>query len=284
MLSQSYDVELRLPASADETTRIAREAAAAGVSVVVAAGGDGTVNAVAQALAGSEVSLGILSLGTANDLARELGVPGDVRAAALVIAAGETRAIDVVDVNGRIFCGVGGLALVSQSALAVTRLKTAARAFRAGLDLLGRHVYRLSATVNLLARWRIADEMRIQYSEAATGASHVIELRAAALFVTNHRTTGGGLVLPVNADPSDGIFELCLVPQRSRHSLVVNFARLTAGSPLAEGVLVPLRATCAVVETVHNDTFIADGDVIATGSRFELRIVPGALKVRAPRS
>jgi len=81
-LSTRYASELVEPGSARETTELARAAAADGVAVVIAAGGDGTINAVAQGLAGSRTSLGILPLGSANDLAREYRVPKPVDAAA----------------------------------------------------------------------------------------------------------------------------------------------------------------------------------------------------------
>ena len=117
-LAARYESEFVVPDSAADTGRIAREAALDSPGVVVAAGGDGTVNAVAGGLSGSQVPLGILPLGTANDLARELGIPRDPRDAVARLAAGQERRVDLVSVNGRAFCGVGGLVLVSASALA----------------------------------------------------------------------------------------------------------------------------------------------------------------------
>ena len=271
-----------VPSSAEETSRLAREAARGDYEIILAAGGDGTVNAVARGLAGTTTPLGILPLGTANDLVRELGMPRDVGLAAQRIVDGVTHAVDMVEVNGRPFVGVGGLALASRSALAVTRFKARSAAARNLADLFGGNVYRLSASLHLLGRWRVSDAVRVQYRSsdgAASGLWQSIDLRIAALFVVNHRTTGGGLVLPVPADPADGVFELGLVPERARSSLLVNFARLSAGLALPAGVLVPIRATEAVIETDHEDAFVADGELLATSRRFDLRILPGALHV-----
>lgn len=80
----------------------ARQAAREGV-VVVAAGGDGTVNAVAGALAGTDVPLAILPTGTLNHFARDVGIPVDLDAAARVVARGSMRRVDVAEVNGRAF-------------------------------------------------------------------------------------------------------------------------------------------------------------------------------------
>jgi diacylglycerol kinase family enzyme len=93
-----------------EIETIAREAAAAGASAVVAAGGDGTVSAVAGVLAGSRVPLGVLPTGTLNHFARDLGIPADLDGAVRLIASGHAIPVDVGEVNGRTFinnCSLG---------------------------------------------------------------------------------------------------------------------------------------------------------------------------------
>lgn len=72
-------------------------------TVLVAGGGDGTIGSIASALAGTNVTLGILPLGTLNHFAKDMGLPTDLEAALDVIAAGQTRSVDVAEVNGRIF-------------------------------------------------------------------------------------------------------------------------------------------------------------------------------------
>jgi diacylglycerol kinase (ATP) len=280
-LGRRYETELVAPRDARDTTRHAQEAAAEGYAVVVAAGGDGTINAVAQALARTRTALGILPLGSANDLAREYGVPARIDAAAHRIAEREPRSIDLVEVEGRVFCGVGGLALVSRATLAVTRLKQWSSMSRRVANVLGGHVYRLSATAALLRPWSLDDRLRIDYRDAERGERHQFETLASAAFVTNHRTLGGGMVLPVDASASDGVFELCYVPARPRHSLMLNFARLSAGTPIPDGVLVRVRATEATIETGRDDAFVADGELLAQGRRFRVRILPGALRLIA---
>ena len=280
-LSRRYASELVEPRDARHATALAREAAAEGVAVVVAAGGDGTINAVAHGLVGTPTALGILPLGSANDLAREYGVPNAIWAAARRIADGEPRAIDVVAIGERVFCGVGGLALVARAALAVTRFKQRSSTTRRLADWLGGHVYRLSATAALLAPWPIDDSLRIAYRDPVTGERHAFETRASALFVTNHRTLGGGLVLPVRSNAADGVLEISYVPSRARYSLMLNFARLSAGLPIPAGVLVSIPATEATIETGRDDAFVADGELLATGRQFAVRVIPRALRIIA---
>lgn len=70
---------------------------------IVVAGGDGTVNAVADAVSGTDVVVGVLPLGTFNHFARDLGLPTDLEAAAAALVSAEVRSVDVAEVNGRAF-------------------------------------------------------------------------------------------------------------------------------------------------------------------------------------
>lgn len=95
--------------------------AAGRVDRVVVGGGDGTLNAALPGLLDAGLPLGILPLGTANDLARTLGIPTGLEAAAEVIAAGRTRRIDVGEVNGRPFFNVASVGFGVDLTRALTR-------------------------------------------------------------------------------------------------------------------------------------------------------------------
>ena len=104
----------RCRTSRNELTAAARAAAAGGHTIIVA-GGDGTVHHVVNALASVPSTIGILPSGTGNDFARALGLPLDVVAAAARLAQGRTRRVDLAEVNGRVFCTVGGTGLMARS-------------------------------------------------------------------------------------------------------------------------------------------------------------------------
>jgi diacylglycerol kinase family enzyme len=89
----------------------ARRAGAEGFDTVIAGGGDGTLNTVANALAGGPVAFGVLPLGTHNHFAKELNVPLDLDPAVAALARGVTRDLDVGEVNGRLFLNFSGLGL-----------------------------------------------------------------------------------------------------------------------------------------------------------------------------
>ncbi|MBA3666753.1 MAG: diacylglycerol kinase family lipid kinase [Sphingomonas sp.] len=95
----------------DQIEKRAKAAADSGAPLLIAGGGDGTISAVAGAIAGSRTALGILPMGTLNHLARDLAIPFDLAEAAAVIAAGHRRKIDVAELNGRIFVNNSAIGL-----------------------------------------------------------------------------------------------------------------------------------------------------------------------------
>lgn len=105
---KKFDVMMHFTQYPGHATVLAEEAVRDGVDVVVATGGDGTVNEVAKALVGTSVVLGIIPCGSGNGLARHLHIPMDIRRAVQIINDGEIIAIDSMTVNGiPCFCTMG---------------------------------------------------------------------------------------------------------------------------------------------------------------------------------
>ncbi|MFC3711054.1 diacylglycerol/lipid kinase family protein [Sphingoaurantiacus capsulatus] len=100
--AESLDAELRVVERGEDIAELAR-AAVGRYAALVVAGGDGSLSAAAGALAGTDMPLGILPLGTFNHFARDLGLPIDLERAIRVLAAGKRRRVDVGEVNGRVF-------------------------------------------------------------------------------------------------------------------------------------------------------------------------------------
>ena len=98
-----WDAVIKLTEGPGDGRRIAKEAVEKNLSVVVAVGGDGTINEVIQELAGSETALGVLPSGTVNVWAREIGIPLDNPGAREILVHGQTRRIDLGQVNERYF-------------------------------------------------------------------------------------------------------------------------------------------------------------------------------------
>ena len=186
---------------AGDATILATEAADRGVDAVVALGGDGTVNEVVNGLDGKDVPLGIIPIGTANDFAKQVGIPMDTDHAMDVILRRRPRRIDTGELNGRRFLnvstgGVGAEATAETPADAKEQLGALAYAItgvRKLRDLAPRH-----------ARF--------------TGPGFEYDGEFMIFAVGNARVTGGGTAITPLASVTDGLLDLCIVegvPKRS---------------------------------------------------------------------
>ena len=105
---------MRATTAPGDARAVAEAAVAEGFTTIVAAGGDGTINEVVNGIAGSDVSLGILPVGTMNVFAAELGLPGDLEEAWAIIRAGRTRRVDLIRANQQYFVQLAGVGLDAQ--------------------------------------------------------------------------------------------------------------------------------------------------------------------------
>jgi diacylglycerol kinase family enzyme len=106
-----HAVQSAAAANCNEMEQCAREAVRKGARLVLAGGGDGTVSAVANALAGTETALAVLPLGTLNHFAKDLGLPLDIEGAVTNAFEGKIRSVDVGEVNGRVFINNSSIGL-----------------------------------------------------------------------------------------------------------------------------------------------------------------------------
>jgi diacylglycerol kinase (ATP) len=164
---------------------------AAGAHGVVVAGGDGTMNAAAEALVKTRLPLGVLPSGTANDLARTLGIPEDPQRAAAIIASGHTRRIDLGSANGHYFFNVATIGLAADLAGKLT--KQSKKRF-------GRLSYAIAAFKVLL-------EAR-PFTAEITNKGEVTRVKTLQVGIGNGRFYGGGMAVEASALINDGHLDL----------------------------------------------------------------------------
>ena len=188
--SHGIDVVQRECTSREELTALIREQGPR-VDFVAVAGGDGTMNAAAQGLRETGVALGILPTGTANDLARTLGIPADLNRAVEIIAAGHTREVDLGVVNGHPFFNVASLGLSAE----LTQLLT--RDIKRRFGKLG---YMMTA-LRVLARAR-------PFTAEISVKDNTIRVSTLQIAVGNGRFYGGGNVVEKSAAIDDRRLDL----------------------------------------------------------------------------
>ncbi len=229
----------------------------------VVCSGDGLVGAVGGAMAGAETPLGIVPGGRGNDLARVLGIPDDPAGAVEVLAAGETRRIDVGEANGKRFLGIVSVGFDSEA----NRVANETSFMRGNL------VYAYAAVRTLLAwkpgRFTIrVDEERYRF----TGYS---------VSVANNRAFGGGMYIAPDAELDDGEFDVVTVGEGSKLRFVGNLPKVFKGTHVEEDQVRVFRAPHLELTASRPFPVYADGEHL-TELPASLRILPRALEVLAP--
>jgi YegS/Rv2252/BmrU family lipid kinase len=234
---------------------------AAEVPVVIS--GDGLLGAVGGAMAGSETPLGIVPGGRGNDLARVLGIPDDPAEAIAVIAAGETRRIDVGEANGKRFLGIVSIGFDSEA----NQLANETSFLRGNL------VYAYAALRTLLTwkpgRFTVrAGEERVRF----TGYS---------VSVANNRAFGGGMFIAPDAELDDGEFDIVTVGDVGKLRFVSNLPKVFKGTHVDEDEVRVFRAPQLELTASRPFPVFADGEHL-TDLPASLRVLPRALSVLVP--
>jgi len=266
----AHDVEadIRLTDPADLPDAFRDAAAAPGLDAVVAAGGDGTVSCAAGHLAGTGRPLGVLPLGTLNHLARDAGIPTTIEEAAGVIAAGHRRAIDVAEVNGRVFANNSSVGLYPD----MVRLREAQQE-RAGRSK------RLAMLLASLASLRSFRRHRLWISAPGLEAP----VRTPLLFVGNNRYQVNLFALGRRERLDGG--ELCLYAIRARsraHLLWAGIRGIFGKLDQQRDFVTAYVAEAEIASDRPALTLSVDGETILMETPLRYRIRPGALTLIVP--
>ena len=248
---------------------VAAQAARDAARIVVAAGGDGTVSAVAAALEGTDKILGVLPVGTLNHFAKDLHIPLDLESAVRTIVEGEVAAVDVGEVNGRIFINNSSLGLYPR--IVSRREAQQQRLAR------GKWTAFFWATIQALRRLPFLD-LRIAFE------GREIFRRTAFLFVGNNEYEIAGFNLGSRARVNGATLGLYLTHRTGRLGLFrLAFHALFGRVDQANDFDV-FSVSEARVETRHRRLLVAlDGEVERMATPLHYRIKPAALRVLVPK-
>ncbi len=259
--------------SAAESSELLRTALRLGTEAVVVAGGDGTVHLAIQELAGTGIPLGIIPIGTGNDLAATLGLRQlDVDAAADTIAAGKSRLIDLARVTR-----TDGTTAHFGSVLASgfdSRVNDRANAMRFPR---GGSRYNIAILIEFLTLRGIAYEVDLVLAD---GSHERVVGDLVMATVGNGSTYGGGIPICPDADPADGILDVTLVRTAGRLRLLRLLPRVYRGTHKSIDEVSTYRVR-SVRLSAAGVTAYADGDPIGE-LPLAIDVAPGALRVFTP--
>lgn len=246
----------------------ARQSASRG-DVLIAAGGDGTVNAVAQIAVEMHATLGILPMGTLNHFARDLGLPQDLEGAIRAIVEGYTANVDVGEVNGRRFVNNSSVGLYPRM---VWERDAEQRRGRGKWTAFGIAMVRTWRTYRTLTAHLVIE-----------GKTAVV--RTPFIFVGNNQYTAEGFQLGGRSRLDAGHLSIFLAPECGRFEILslpvrALTGRLSAGAPFAG-----FQADQVTVNVARQQVRVAlDGELSLLSSPITYRVRPGALNVLVPRA
>jgi lipid kinase YegS len=264
---QGHRVTPRLTFEAGDAEEFARAAARARHDLVVAAGGDGTVNEVVNGIARArwQPRLAILPIGTANDFAASLGLPTDLVEGLRVAVRGRPLAVDVARVNRRFFVNVS----------------TGGFGVRSAVQVSPEVKRRLGSLAYLIAGlWELVD-LQVARARFDTAEGVLYEGEFLIFAVGNARRTGGGSELTPRAEFGDGKLDVLVVPAIPRLEFLALLPELRAGSHV-DSPHVLYRQTAAVTVRAEDDLPVnVDGEPMS-GRRFRYALHSRPISVMAP--
>jgi len=263
-------IEVRRTAAAGDAERLAREAVRGGADLVVAAGGDGTLNEVVNGLSEDfgKARLGLIPLGTGNDFARSIGVPDDVEGALTILLEGTVRSLDVARA---VIAGSGDTCryFVNMSVGGFSG-EVSERASEAK-DLWGPLAYMRGAIGAL-------PELKGFLTTITLNGGETLRMETFNIVVANGRYVASGIPAAPTAVLDDGLLDVVISPMTTLPQLAVLMPQVLLGRHLESDLLLFRRATRVEIECDPPMAFNVDGELIGEGTaRFE--ILPRALQV-----
>lgn len=260
-----WRVHVRETAQRGDASALTRDAVASGCPVIIAAGGDGTVNEIIQGLACSSVVLGILPLGTGNRCATQMGIPVNIVAAAQVLTHGYVRSIDLGEVGGRYFlfgAGVGFDAVVARHTSFTMK------------RVLGITSYGVATFLTALS-----------YSSTETTVvtpDHLSRGPVLQVTIGNGRLYGARLMVTPEAKVDDGLLDVCVFKGQGQSRIFRHILNVLAHRHLLDPEVEYYRVPQLSVSCSKELLVQLDGEVLET-TPVTLRVVPHCLKVLVPR-
>jgi diacylglycerol kinase (ATP) len=265
LLERRIAFHLQFSEGPDHLIHLARQAQAEGYNLIVACGGDGTTHLAMQELVGGRAVLGIIPLGTGNDIAQNLGIDEDLDFACDLLTGGKIRKIDVIQVNeGPYMAGVGGIGFDSEVNAIANRISRYLR---------GRKAYIFPVLLKTIS---YKPKNIIVRTDQET-------LQGPILMVAfgNIRSYGRGMQITPLAEPDDGLIDICWVDPVKTFRLYRFFPTVYSGEHIEMPEVRYHRSQFVRVESETSMDLYGDGEFLCQ-TPFTLRVIPQTLRVLVP--
>lgn len=252
--------DLRVIEEKENITEVSRELANS-YQTLIACGGDGTIQKVAAGIINSGTKLGIIPIGSGNDLVKTLNVGKSFEEHLEVINNGILNDIDVVQANSGIFVNTFGIGFDALSNYHTVQSKM----FKGNLK------YFFGALKAFLSfeTWDVTIEIN----------STIQKYHTPMVILANGKWEGGNYLISPDSELDDGYFEVIIAQTKTSFELLKQFIRLSLGFQLSTKSVKRIKAQEIHFKTLNNVIGHADGEVIEPKSEFSFKLIPGCLKV-----
>ena len=258
-------VDVALAKPKEKATSIARRAVKDGFKIVIAMGGDGTIEAVMRGMIGSKTRLGIVPTGTENNIAKSLGIPKDLKEACALIASENTLKLDLGQVTtkkGRKFIFFE-MATIGLSPAVYPDANKAASGKLSG--------------INATAMTFIHQETRPKVYLTLDGESKV-EVETMLVMISNTPVFGKNFLVAPGATLQDGLLDISVYPDFSKVELIRYYAEVMDGGYSGDGKVQHYQARKLKVKAAPKLEVMVDGVPLGNGT-VKIKIRPGALRI-----
>jgi diacylglycerol kinase (ATP) len=261
-------VDIALAHPKNEAIPIAKQAVKDGYDLVISMGGDGTLGSVIRGIASSKVRLGIIAAGTANDIARSLGIPEDLREAASLIASGHTRKLDLGQISTS---KRKKFYFMMMSAIGLT-----ATIFPIIKGIPNGNYSGIKDAVTTFLKFKSKPKVYLTLDDESK-----IEVETMLVTIANSPLVGLRNLVAPDASMDDGLLDISVYPGFSKTEVLAYFARTANDKSIPDGTIQRYRAKKIKVKTSPKLDIAAEGVLLGKGTAW-IKVLPGALRVIAP--
>jgi diacylglycerol kinase (ATP) len=258
----AHEYEFAFTTKPGEAIKITQKAVSEKFDIIVAAGGDGTINEVASGLVESDSALGIIPLGSGNGIARSYNIPLDTKESIEFLAKPKIVRVDVGKVNNRYFLGVCGMGYDAMIGKKFQEFGT-----RGPLPyfIIG---------VREFIRYK-PENLKLEFNNNSIAVSPLL------ITISNTEQYGNGAVISPNANPQDGILEICIINPMSIFRAIYSSFKLFNKKIMDIPEYIMYKTNALKIISVETGVYHTDGEPHKRDIEMNIQVLNGAMKVCA---
>jgi len=268
LLQNNIKVDVALAKPKEEATPLAKQAVKDGYKIVIALGGDGTLEAVLRGLVGSKARLGIIPTGSKNNMAKSLGIPESLEEACNLIASKNTRKLDV-----------GKVKVKNRKKLyffELTAIGLVAALYPKANKLVDGKLSNLKDIALTLINHQPDPKVYLTLDDESK-----IEVKTMLVVVSNTPMFGDNFLVAPDASLADGLLDISVYPNFSKTELLAYYAKIRGEGYSANEKVQRYRARKLEVKAAPKMDVMADGVMLGKG-KVEIKSCPGSLWIITP--